>query len=200
MSNAKGVKVGYARVSSVGQSLEVQREALLAAGCDLEHIFAEKLSGTTADRPKLREMLRFVRKGDVVHITKFDRLARSAEDLLRISRELEAQGVGLVVLDQGLDTTTSHGKLFMTILAGFAEFETNLRRERQMVGIKAAQQKGVKFGRRQSLPTEVVVAAYREHGSIGKTAKALGSTKTTVHRILTKAEEPTSGGKPPSDG
>ena len=179
------MKVGYARVSSIGQSLEVQMEALKAAGC--EEIFSEKLSGTTADRPQLKSMQRHVRKGDTVYITKLDRLGRSLNDLSNIVTQFDKDGVGFVVLDQNINTTTREGKLLFGILSTFAEFETDIRRERQMAGIRSAQAKGVKFGRRQSLATEDVIAAYQEHGTIGATAKALGSTKTTVHRILKKA-------------
>ncbi|QFU75350.1 recombinase family protein [Halioglobus maricola] len=188
-----GVKVGYARVSTTGQSLEVQMEALQAAGCDPENIFSEKQSGTTADRPKLKELQRFVRKGDTVYITKLDRLGRSLNDLSNIVEDFRSSGVGFVVLDQGIDTTTSTGRAMFGMLAVFAQFETDLRYERQMAGIEAAKAKGVQFGRKQSLETEAVVGAYMEHSSIGATAKALESTKTTVHRILKKAGVDTSG-------
>ncbi|MEM1111514.1 MAG: recombinase family protein [Pseudomonadota bacterium] len=181
------MKVGYARVSSTGQSLKLQVEALKQAGCDPKHIYREKLSGMTADRPKLREMLNFVREGDTVCITKLDRLGRSLNDLSTIVGQLHDEGVGFVVLDQNIDTTTREGKLLFGILSTFAEFENELRRERQMAGIRAAQEKGVKFGRKQELATEDVIAAYKDQGSIGKAAKALGSTKPTVHRILKKA-------------
>lgn len=184
------MKVGYARVSSVGQSLELQMVALKAAGC--EEVFSEKLSGTTADRPQLKAMQRHVRKGDTVYITKLDRLGRSLNDLSTIVTDFDKHGVGFVVLEQNLDTTTREGKLLFGILSTFAEFETDIRHERQMAGIKSAQAKGVKFGRRQSLATEDVVAAYQEHGTIGATAKALNSSKPTVHRILKKAGVDTS--------
>ncbi|MEM1113739.1 MAG: recombinase family protein [Pseudomonadota bacterium] len=187
-----GVKVGYARVSTTGQSLDAQLEALRAAGCENKNIYSEKKSGTNADRPQLKAMLKYVRDGDTVYITKLDRLGRSLNDLSNIVEQLKAEGVDFVVLDQGIDTTTPTGKLMFGMLGAFAEFENELRRERQMVGIEAAKAKGVQFGRKQSLPTENVVAAYDEHGSIGATAQALGSTKTTVHRILKKAGVDTS--------
>jgi len=186
------MKVGYARVSSVGQSLEVQLAALEKAGCEQKNIYSEKLSGTTADRPQLKAMQGFVREGDTVYVTKLDRLGRSLNDLSNIVEGFRQGGVGFVVLDQAIDTTSSTGRLMFGMLSAFAEFETGIRAERQMAGIRAAQAKGVHFGRKQSLATDDVLAAYQEHGSIGATAKALGSTKTTVHRILKKAGVDTS--------
>ena len=103
--------VGYARVSSVGQSLEVQHDKLNAAGC--EEIFSEKRSGLEADRPRLTECLRYVRKGDILVISRIDRLARSAEHLLSLIRQLEDKGVALKVLDQNLDTSDAPGRAFL---------------------------------------------------------------------------------------
>lgn len=188
-----GVKVGYARVSSAGQSLDVQIDALQAAGVSEEHIFAEKISGSTAARPKLNELQRFVRTGDTVVITKLDRLGRSLNDLAGTVEGFRAAGVGFVVLDQGIDTSTPAGRAMFGMLATFAEFETAIRKERQLEGIAKAKAKGVRFGRRRSVEPGAVVAAYREHGTIGETAKALGSTKPTVHRVLKSAGIDTSG-------
>ncbi|MEO1078522.1 MAG: recombinase family protein [Pseudomonadota bacterium] len=188
-----GVRVGYARVSTAGQSLDVQTEALKAAGVAEENIFEEKRSGTTADRPKLKELQRFVRKGDTVVVTKLDRLGRSLNDLSSIVEGFRKDGVAFVVLDQGIDTSTSAGRALFGMLATFAEFETDIRRERQMEGIAKAKAKGVQFGRKRTVEPEAVVAAYREHGTIGATAKAVGSTKPTVHRVLKEAGVDTSG-------
>lgn len=188
-----GVRVGYARVSTAGQSLDVQVDALKAAGVNEDHIFAEKRSGTTADRPKLKELQRFVRKGDTVVITKLDRLGRSLNDLSSIVDGFRAAGVEFVVLDQGIDTSTSAGRALFGMLAVFAQFETDIRRERQMEGIAKAKAKGVQFGRRRTVDPEDVIAAYEQHGTIGATAKALGSTKPTVHRTLKAAGVDTSG-------
>src|SRR5690606_9163789 len=106
------VAIGYARVSSTGQSLEVQTEKLIAAGVEPDHLFAEKRSGTTAkDRPELDAALRLVRKGDVLIVTRMDRLARSVSDLRTIVDKLDAKGVGFRVLDQAaVDTTTPNGR------------------------------------------------------------------------------------------
>ena len=120
--------MGYARVSSIGQNLDLQLEKLRENGCD--DIFQEKRSGRTAARPKLNECLRYVRGGDVLVITRLDRLARSTLDLHWILEELQKNKVGFVVLDQAIDTTSSAGKLVFGILAAVAEFEVHLRKER----------------------------------------------------------------------
>jgi DNA invertase Pin-like site-specific DNA recombinase len=187
-----GVKVGYARVSSAGQSLDVQVDALKAAGVQEDSIFAEKVSGTTADRPQLKALQRYVRSGDTVVITKLDRLGRSLADLAAIVTGFRDAGVGFVVLDQSIDTTTPAGRAMFGMLATFAEFETALRKERQMEGIAKAQASGVKFGRPPKTDKDAVIAAYAEHGTIGAAAKAVGSTKPTVHRILKAAGVDTS--------
>lgn len=188
-----GVKVGYARVSSVGQSLGVQIDALRAAGVDEERIYAEKASGTTTDRPQLKALQKYVRAGDTVVITKLDRLGRSLADLATIVNGFRDAGVDFVVLDQSIDTTTPAGRAMFGMLATFAEFETALRKERQMEGIAKAKAEGRKFGRPAKTDKDAVIAAYEEHGTIGATAKAVGSTKPTVHRILKAAGVDTSG-------
>lgn len=120
--------VGYGRVSSAGQSLDVQREQLLAAGA--EQIFEEKRSGTTTEgREQLEAALRYVRKGDVFLVTRLDRLARSLVDLRRIVDTLTEKGVGFRCLQQHIDTTSSEGRLMLNLLGSFAEFETEIRKE-----------------------------------------------------------------------
>ena len=136
--------VGYARVSTIGQNLALQLEKLREYGCD--EIFQEKRSGQTATRPALKECLRYVRRGDILVITRLDRLARSTLDLHRILEQLQENQVEFVVLDQAIDTTTSAGKLIFGILASVAEFETHLRKERQAEGISRALADGVRFG------------------------------------------------------
>ena len=130
--------VGYARVSSVGQSLEVQLEALEAAGC--EKVFSEKRSGTsTTGRSELAEAISFVRASDTLMVTRLDRLARSAGDLHTIVKQLAEKGVEFRCLQQGgMDTNTSTGKLLLGVLASIAEFEADIRRERQREGIDRA--------------------------------------------------------------
>jgi DNA invertase Pin-like site-specific DNA recombinase len=135
--------VGYARVSSVGQSLDVQLEKL--KGCD--KVFREKRSGVDTGRPALKQCLEFLRDGDALLVTKIDRLARSTSDLYRIVSELGDKGVSFKVLDDpSIDTKSRTGKLVMGILALIAEFENDIRRERQMDGIAKAKDRGVKLG------------------------------------------------------
>jgi len=142
-------KVGYARVSSIGQSLDIQIDRLTKQGCD--HIFQEKHTGTTDQRPELQEMLRYVRNGDTLYITKLDRLGRSTLHLTQIFDKLEKQNVDIIVLDQNIDTTTPTGKLLFNVLGSIAEFETGIRKERQMEGIQKAKDRGVQFGRKTVL-------------------------------------------------
>ena len=177
--------VGYARVSSSGQSLAVQLDKLSDAGCS--EIFQEKRSGLTAQRPELKECLRFVRKGDVLVITRLDRLARSTLDLHKIVQELDEREVGFKVLDQPIDTTTKEGRLMFSIIASIAQFETELRKERQMEGIEKAKDNGVKFGR-QALLSNAQVAEMRSKRESGILIKNLmseyGLSKASVYRLL----------------
>lgn len=141
--------IGYARVSSIGQSLDVQMDKLHLFGCD--KVFSEKLSGTTADRPNLKATLQYLREGDVLVITKLDRLARSTFHLTQIAERLKKDGIELVVLDQNIDTSTPTGKLLFNMLASISEFETEIRKERQLEGIAKAKEKGVSFGAKKKL-------------------------------------------------
>jgi DNA invertase Pin-like site-specific DNA recombinase len=177
--------VGYARVSSAGQSLEVQREQLEAAGCDPRHIFEEKRSGTTTEgRAALEDAIRFAREGDVLLVTRLDRLARSMLDLHQIIARLTAKGVGFRVLQQaGVDTTTATGKLTLGVLAAVAEFETDIRRERQMEGIAKAKEAGVYRGRRPSLDVTALRAALAAGEKPASVAKRLGIARSSVYRL-----------------
>ena len=151
------MKIGYARVSSTGQDYQTQLEKLQAAGC--EKIFHEKQSGKSADdRAQLQAALEFARDGDVFVITKLDRLARSMNDLTTITSQLQKKGVGFVVTDQQIDTTTPTGKLLFNILGSLAEFERDLINARCDEGRKAAKAKGVQFGRKAKLTDEQLEA------------------------------------------
>ena len=141
-----GQIIGYARVSSIGQDHATQIENLRTAGA--EKVFSEKQSGLDKKRPELARCLEYVRDGDVLVVTKLDRLARSAGHLHQIVETLDRKGVGFKVLDDAsLDTTTRTGKLVFGILASIAEFETALRKERQMEGIARAKAEGRTGGR-----------------------------------------------------
>ena len=180
--------VGYARVSSVGQSLEVQQEKLVSYG--VNKLFAEKLSGTTAARPELKSCLDYVRAGDVLVITKLDRLARSTLHLHKIVNDLNNRGVGFKVLDQSIDTTTKEGRLLFSILASLAEFETELRAERTNEGRIAAMGRGVKFGAKPKL-TEDQIAEMIQKRSQGVLIKDLMTeyklSKASVYRLMSEA-------------
>jgi DNA invertase Pin-like site-specific DNA recombinase len=124
-------RIGYARVSSVGQSLEVQLEKLDVAKCD--RVYQEKRSGRTADRPEFQSCMNYLREGDTLIITRLDRLARSVVHLAQLGKRFENEGINLVVLDQSIDTNTSSGRLMFNMLASIAEFENDLRTERCQV-------------------------------------------------------------------
>jgi DNA invertase Pin-like site-specific DNA recombinase len=173
--------VGYARVSSAGQSLNIQREQLTAAGC--ERIFEEKKSGLTANRSALKEALRFAREGDTLVVTRLDRLARSVPDLHGLVGELQGRGVGFRCLQQPLDTTGPYGKLMFTILGGFAEFEADIRKERQMEGIEKAKAEGRHLGRPQSVPVEAVKERLAAGERPTKFADELGIGRASVYRV-----------------
>ncbi|MDO6415945.1 recombinase family protein [Sphingomonas sp. BIUV-7] len=179
--------VGYARVSSSGQSLDVQEEALQEAGC--EKVFAEKRSGSSVTgRSALADALDFVREGDVLMVTRLDRLARSAVDLHSIVARLSAKKVEFRCLQQGgMDTASSTGKLLLGMLASIAEFETDIRRERQREGIDRAKANGVYRGRKPSIDA-ALIRSLRDQG-IGATeiAKQIGVGRASVYRVLSTA-------------
>jgi DNA invertase Pin-like site-specific DNA recombinase len=134
------VRIGVARVSTRDQNPESQIDALRAAGC--EKIFTDKASGKLARRPELDKALLVARAGDQIVVTKLDRLGRSLENLIELSKQLQESGVGLVVLDQGIDTTTAIGRMFFQILGAIAEFEHALMSERTVDGLAAARARG----------------------------------------------------------
>lgn len=178
--------VGYGRVSSTGQSLDVQLEKLRAAGCD--EIFAEKRSGTSTDgRAALADALRYIRKGDTLLVCRLDRIGRSVRDLANIVRDLSEKGVGFRALDQEFDTTTSNGRLMLNMLAAFAEFETDLRKERQRDGIEKAKAKGVYRGRPASIDAASVKALKAEGFGPSEIARRLGIGRASVYRLLDAA-------------
>ena len=166
--------VGYARVSTNAQKLDVQLDKLNA---ECEKIYREKRSASNADRPQLKAMLDYVREGDTVVVTKLDRIARSTLALARILNGLDEKGVAFRVIDQaGIDTSTREGKLLLTMLGAIAEFELDIRKERQMEGIAKAKENGVSFGRK-ALGDETIEAirSMREEGhSVRSIAKELG--------------------------
>ena len=180
--------IGYARVSSVGQDHAGQVERLKAAGA--AKIFQEKRSGVDREREELKKCLDYVREGDTLLVTKLDRLARSAIDLLNIVQELQAKGVAFKALDQSLDMTTPAGKLQLQVLAAVAEFETAIRRERQMEGIARAKAEGRTGGRPKAV-TEAIASDIQARRSAGESfrsiAKSVGFSVATVQNVLKSA-------------
>ncbi|CAA7613488.1 recombinase family protein [Magnetospirillum sp. UT-4] len=186
-------RIGYARVSSADQDTTIQAEALRAAGCEI--VREEKASGTTTEgRTELATILDFLRPGDVLMVTRIDRLARSIADLQSIVKTIRAKGAALACTEQPVDTTTAAGKAFLDMLGVFAEFETNLRKERQAEGIAKAKAIGKYKGRKPSIDAVEVRRLHRplaEGGEgLGATAIAqrLGIGRASVYRVLEGGE------------
>jgi DNA invertase Pin-like site-specific DNA recombinase len=181
--------LGYARVSTNDQNLEIQEAALKAAGCEI--IRSEKRSGsTTTGRAELQTVVDFLRPGDVLMVTRIDRLARSIGDLQDIVRTVKAKGASLRATEQPIDTGTAAGKAFLDMLGVFAEFETNLRKERQMEGIAKAKAAGVYKGR----PATIDVSKIRQLRAAGERpsdiARILGIGRASVYRAIEKTNQP----------
>ncbi|WML79169.1 recombinase family protein [Streptomyces sp. VNUA74] len=188
------MKVGYGRVSTHEQHPEAQEDALRVAGCD--EVYIDRASGKLASRPELDKALLRLREGDSLVITKLDRLGRSLKNLIELSERLKDEGVALVVLDQGIDTSTPIGRMFYQILGAVAEFERELIVERTKDGLQAARARGRVGGRKKALrPRQVDLARsmYDEKGEDGKRrytvqeiADELGVSRPTVYRYLEK--------------
>ena len=190
------MRIGYGRVSTRDQHPEAQHDTLTAAGCD--EVFVDKASGTLARRPELdKALLAANRTGDQLVVTKLDRLGRSLEHLIELSKQLQAKQVDLVVLDQGIDTSTAVGRLFFSIIGAIAEFEHALMSERTIDGLTAARARGRTGGQKPKLgPRQVQLARqmYEELGDDGKRrytvaqiAAEFGVTRPTIYRHLTKS-------------
>ncbi len=179
--------VGYARVSSVGQSLDVQLDKL--KHCD--KIYKEKKSGTSNSnkRPKLEACLEYVREEDTLVVTRLDRLARSTLHLCQIAETLKQKQVSLQVLDQNINTSDATGRLLFNMLGAIAQFETEIRAERQMDGINKAKERGVPFGRKKKMTNKQVeeLIERRKSGTLIKTLMAdYNLSKASVYRYLNK--------------
>lgn len=181
---------GYARVSTIDQDLAIQEQALRAAGCDV--IRAEKATGTSlTGRVELELLLEFLRPGDTLVVTRIDRLARSIKDLQDIVFTLRERGITLKATEQPIDTNNAAGKAFLDMLGVFAEFETNLRRERQLEGIKAAKTNGVYRGRKPSVDKEEVQRLHKEEGlRPTEIARRLKIGRASVYRMLADILQP----------
>ena len=183
-------RIGYARVSSTGQSLEVQLSKLGQVNCD--RIYQEKRSGRTADRPEFQACMNYLREGDTLIITRLDRLARSVVHLAQLAKRFQREGIDLLVVDQNIDTSTSTGRLMFNMLASIAEFENDLRTERQAEGIAKAKENGVKFGRPAKMTDakrEEIYTRRMGGASIGQLSKEFAVGEATIYRALNAVKQ-----------
>ncbi|MEP1215893.1 MAG: recombinase family protein [Marinobacter sp.] len=182
--------VGYARVSTDDQNLNLQRDALDQAGC--EQIFKDQLSGAKAERPGLHQALQYARTGDTIVVWRLDRLSRSLKDLIEMVTLLEFKGIGLKSLQEAIDTSSSSGKLIFHIFGALAEFERNLIRERTQAGLQAARARGRKGGRPKSLNKDkqaLAVKLYdeKEH-TVDQICEMMGISKPTLYKYIKAAK------------
>ena len=179
--------IGYARVSTDDQLLDMQVDALLKAGCDPDLLFKEKVSGTKTKRVELQAMLRALRKGDVMVVYKLDRLGRSTRELFNIMEFLESKGVEFRSLTESLDTTSAMGKMVFRMFAVFAEFERDLVSERTKAGLKAARARGRRGGRPPKLSRKQATEAFEmlntnPNITHNQVARMFGVARATLYR------------------
>lgn len=182
-----GNLIGYARVSTTGQSLDLQTDALEKAGCT--KIFTDKVSGGKASRPGLDECLNYLRDGDTLVAWKIDRVGRSLAHLASIMTSLNERGISFKSLTEPLDTTTAGGEFIFHVFAAMAQMERSLNRERTLAGLEAAKQRGKKLGRPEALSQVELDLARRlrdEGASLSMLAKKFNVSKTTMHRRLSQ--------------
>ena len=178
---------GYARVSTEGQTLDAQLQALKAAGCETNNIFFEKITGAHADRPQLDRLLATIDKGDVFIVSRLDRLARSTRDLLNIVAALAERGASFRSLsDSWADTTTPHGRLILTVLDGLAEFERELIRARTGEGRARAKARGVKLGRQPKLTPHQKREAIRRRDVLGEPVREIARSYNVSHSTISR--------------
>ena len=178
--------VGYARVSTDDQNLNLQHDALKKAGC--EQIYEDQLSGAKAERPGLQQALAYARSGDTLVVWRLDRLSRSLKDLIDMVATLETKGIGLKSLQESIDTTVSSGKLVFHIFAALAEFERNLIRERTQAGLVAARARGRKGGRPKVLNQDkqaLAIKLYNEKKhTVAQICQMMGISKPTIYKYI----------------
>ncbi|GLS35104.1 resolvase [Mesorhizobium tianshanense] len=188
------MKIGYARVSTIEQNLDLQTDALRAAGC--EKVITDKVSGVVTARPGLEKIKEQLRAGDTLVVWRLDRLGRSMRDLINWMGYLEEQNVGLQSLQEAIDTSTTSGKLTFHLFGALAEFERNLIKERTQAGLMAARARGRKGGRPPALDRgkrDLAVRLYRERSlPIAKICSMLEISKPTLYAYVRAAEKTTS--------
>lgn len=181
--------VGYARISTTDQKLELQLDALANAGCSRTYV--EQASGALDDRPELASMLDHLREGDTVIVWRLDRLGRSLRHLIDLVGALERRGIAFRSLNEGIDTSTAGGKLVFHVFAALAEFERDLISERTVAGLAAARARGRKGGRPRKLSQEGVAVARAMHAekkhTLATIAETLGVSRATIYRALSSA-------------
>lgn len=183
--------IGYARVSTTEQNLDLQKDALKAAGCS--RIFTDQLSGSKADRPGLKQAMDYLREGDTLVVWRLDRLGRSLQHLIDTVKVLQERQIDLIVLQEKIDTTSAGGRLFFHIFGALAEFERDLIRERTQAGLLAARARGRTGGRPPAMTPEKVAMARQlmadPANSITKICHALGVSRATLYRAVGKAQK-----------
>ena len=179
-------KIGYARVSTDDQNLDLQRDALTRAGCEV--IYDEKASGKSTSRPELDHCLKALRSGDTLVVWRLDRLGRSLSDLVKIISDLEKQGIAFESLSEKIETATATGKLMFHVFASLAEFERNLIRERTMAGLSAARVRGRVGGRRNKLTDkhirEIKALLTDRESNVNEIAQRYGVCRATLYKRI----------------
>lgn len=186
-------RIGYGRVSTADQNLSSQEDALKVAGCD--RVFTDTFTGTKKNRPELTKALDILREGDTLVITRLDRLGRSAKDLLEIVSGLEERRVEFEVIEQSIDTKTPEGKLFFTIISGFAEFEREIMRSRTMDGLAAARARGRLGGRPAKFDAKQKAKIYKLYSDgvyVSDLMQMFDAARPTIYKVINeyKAQEP----------
>ncbi|MEB7892033.1 recombinase family protein [Hafnia alvei] len=184
------MQIGYIRVSTNDQNIELQEEALIRAKCD--HIFVDKMSGTKAVRPGLKKCLKMLKRGDTLVVWKLDRLGRSAKNMIILLSELDERGIHFRSLTDSIDTSTRMGKLIFTIMSAFAEMERSLIVERTVAGLAAAREKGRVGGRKRVMTDDVVARAKRmfaNGATLHQVANIIGVSHITIYKYIPAAEQ-----------
>ncbi|PAF20074.1 resolvase [Terribacillus saccharophilus] len=177
-------KIGYARVSTKDQNLEPQIEALEKEGCS--KVFSEKVSGRKQQRTELDKCLEYLRQGDTLVVYKLDRLGRTTKQLINLVGDLSDQGINFKSISNNIDTSTPQGKFFFTIMAGFAEMEAELNRERTMTGLASARARGRKGGRPSKDATKALKLYHSKEYSVAEISEMTGISQSKIYKELQK--------------